>query len=163
MAATPTTKSQVQAYRFVLRRMEHALVRKDAVMLHDPMRTQVRATVVGVVLGVLGLAGFALFSLFSHSDSLGDNAIVTAKDSGTMFVRVDGVLHPVTNLASARLINRTGGDAERSRGLGSRRPAPRTVTRHPRWACAASRRERPPGRRVDGLRLADARQHGADR
>lgn len=104
MAATPTTKSQVQAYRFVLRRMEHALVRKDAVMLHDPMRTQVRATVVGVVLGVLGLAGFALFSLFSHSDSLGDNAIVTAKDSGTMFVRVDGVLHPVTNLASARLI-----------------------------------------------------------
>ena len=104
MAATPTTKSQVQAYRFVLRRMEHALVRKDVVMLHDPMRTQVRATVVGVVLGVLGLAGFALFSLFSHSDSLGDNAIVTAKDSGTMFVRVDGVLHPVTNLASARLI-----------------------------------------------------------
>lgn len=104
MAATPTTKSQVQAYRFVLRRMEHALVRKDAVMLHDPMRTQVRATAVGIVLGVLGLAGFALFSLFSHSDKLNDNAIITAKDSGAMFVRVSGVLHPVTNLASARLI-----------------------------------------------------------
>jgi len=104
MAATPTTKSQVQAYRFVLRRMEHALVRKDAVMLHDPMRTQVRSTAVGLVLGILGLAGFALFSLFSHSDTLGDNAIVTAKDSGSVFVRLDGVLHPVTNLASARLI-----------------------------------------------------------
>ncbi len=104
MAATPTTKPQVQAYRFVLRRMEHALVRKDAVMLHDPMRTQVRATAVGLVLGILGLAGFALFSLFSHSDKLGDNAIVTAKDSGSIFVRLDGVLHPVTNLASARLI-----------------------------------------------------------
>jgi len=84
MAATPTTKSQVQAYRFVLRRMEHALVRKDAVMLHDPMRTQVRSTAVGLVLGILGLAGFALFSLFSHSDTLGDNAIVTAKDSGSV-------------------------------------------------------------------------------
>jgi len=104
MAATPTTKSQVQAYRFVLRRMEHALVRKDVVMLHDPMRTQVRSTAVGLVLGILGLAGFALFSLFSHSDTLGDNAIVTAKDSGSIFVRLDGVLHPVTNLASARLI-----------------------------------------------------------
>ncbi|MEO9220291.1 MAG: type VII secretion protein EccB, partial [Mycobacteriaceae bacterium] len=104
MAATPTTKPQVQAYRFVLRRMEHALVRRDAVMLHDPMRTQVRATAVGLVLGILGLAGFALFSLFSHSDTLGDNAIVTAKDSGSVFVRLDGVLHPVTNLASARLI-----------------------------------------------------------
>ena len=41
MAATPTTKSQVQAYRFVLRRMEHALVRKDAVMLHDPWQNTI--------------------------------------------------------------------------------------------------------------------------
>jgi len=65
MAATPTTKAQVQAYRFVLRRMEHALVRKDAIMLHDPMRTQVRATAVGLVIGVLGLAGFALTSVFA--------------------------------------------------------------------------------------------------
>ncbi len=29
MPSTPTTKSQVQAYRFVLRRMQSALVRKD--------------------------------------------------------------------------------------------------------------------------------------
>lgn len=104
MAVTPTTKSQVQAYRFVLRRMEHALVRKDAVMLHDPMRTQVRATAVGVVLGILALAGFALFALFKPSGGLGDSAIVMAKDSGSLYVRVDGVLHPVMNLASARLI-----------------------------------------------------------
>lgn len=104
MAATPTTKSQVQAYRFVLRRMEHALVRKDAVMLHDPMRTQVRATAVGLVLGILALAGFALFALFKPAGGLGDNAIVTAKDSGSLYVRLDGVLHPVLNLASARLI-----------------------------------------------------------
>ncbi|MFD1052463.1 type VII secretion protein EccB, partial [Kibdelosporangium lantanae] len=54
MPSTPTTKSQVQAYRFVLRRMQSALVRKDAVMLHDPMRTHSRATIVGVCLGVLG-------------------------------------------------------------------------------------------------------------
>lgn len=104
MAATPTTKSQVQAYRFVLRRMQHALVRKDAVMLHDPMRTQVRATAVGVVLGILALAGFALFGVFKQSDKLGDSAIVATKDSGSLYVRLDGVLHPVLNLASARLI-----------------------------------------------------------
>ncbi|MGZ4557893.1 MAG: type VII secretion protein EccB, partial [Mycobacteriaceae bacterium] len=97
MAVTPTTKSQVQAYRFVLRRMEHALVRKDAVMLHDPMRTQVRATAVGVVLGILALAGFALLALFKPSGGLGDSAIVMAKDSGWLYVRVDGVLHPVMN------------------------------------------------------------------
>ena len=70
MAATPTTKSQVQAYRFVLRRMEHALVRKDAVMLHDPMRTQARATAVGIILGILGLAGFALYSVFRPTSTI---------------------------------------------------------------------------------------------
>ncbi|WP_127783957.1 type VII secretion protein EccB [Rhodococcus sp. X156] len=104
MAATPTTKSQVQAYRFILRRMEHALVRKDAVMLHDPMRTQVRATVVGLVLAIIGLAGFALFALFRPAGGLGDQAIVTVKDSAATYVRLEGVLHPVLNLASARLV-----------------------------------------------------------
>lgn len=109
MAATPTTKSQVQAYRFVLRRMEHALVRKDAVMLHDPMRTQVRATAVGIVLGILGLAGFALFSVFRPSPSIDQDLILVSKTSTQTFVVVpnaDGtrVLHPVYNLASARLV-----------------------------------------------------------
>jgi hypothetical protein len=55
MSTEPTTASQVQAYRFVLRRMESALVRRDAVMLHEPMRHHLRATAVGVLLAVLGL------------------------------------------------------------------------------------------------------------
>ena len=58
MSTNPTTKAQVQAYRFVLRRMESALVRKDAVMLHEPMRQHLRATAVGLILGLLGLAAF---------------------------------------------------------------------------------------------------------
>jgi ESX secretion system ATPase EccB len=58
MSTNPTTTSQVQAYRFVLRRMESALVRKDAVMLHEPMRHHVRAMAIGLVLGMLGLAAF---------------------------------------------------------------------------------------------------------
>ena len=56
MSTNPTTKSQVQAYRFVLRRMESALVRKDPVMLHEPMRHHLRAMAVGLLLGMLGLA-----------------------------------------------------------------------------------------------------------
>ncbi len=116
MAATPTTKSQVQAYRFVLRRMEHALVRKDAVMLHDPMRTQVRATAVGLVLGILGLAAFALVSVFSPRDQLGDGTIFLGKESLTTYVarEEDGrrVLHPVLNLASARLVVGSAAPAE---------------------------------------------------
>jgi len=62
MSTDPTTTSQVQAYRFVLRRMESALVRKDAVMLHEPMRHHLRATAVGLLLAALMLVAFFIFN-----------------------------------------------------------------------------------------------------
>ncbi|GGU63374.1 type VII secretion protein EccB [Lentzea flava] len=107
MASTPTTKSQVQAYQFVLRRMQSALVRRDAVMLHDPMRNHSRATAVGVVLGVVGLLGFLVYGLFSPAPRLDDQTqIAISKETGQVYV-VDASpkrLIPMTNLASARLL-----------------------------------------------------------
>jgi type VII secretion protein EccB len=108
MASTPTTKSQVQAYRFVLRRMQSALVRRDAVMLHDPMRTHSRATAVGVLLGVVGLIGFLIFGFFSPDPQIdGQTQIAISKETGQVYVVRDGqpkTLIPMTNLASARLL-----------------------------------------------------------
>jgi hypothetical protein len=75
MSTNPTTKAQVQAYRFVLRRMESALVRKDSVMLHEPMRHHLRATAVGLILGLLGLAAFFVVGKFhpaSHASAVGN-------------------------------------------------------------------------------------------
>ncbi|HWO62320.1 MAG TPA: type VII secretion protein EccB [Umezawaea sp.] len=108
MASTPTTKSQVQAYRFVLRRMQSALVRRDAVMLHDPMRNHSRATLVGVVLGAVGMIGFLVWGLFSPDPKLDDETrIVMSKESGQIYVVRQAPrkqLIPVFNLASARLL-----------------------------------------------------------
>ncbi|GAA3174644.1 hypothetical protein GCM10020255_065190 [Rhodococcus baikonurensis] len=104
MAATPTTRWQVNGYRFLVRRMEHALVRRDVRMLHDPMRSQSRAFTVGIVLAALGLAGCAVLALFRPQDKIGDADIVVAKESGAMFVAMEGTFRPVLNLASARLI-----------------------------------------------------------
>ena len=107
MPSTPTTKSQVQAYKFVLRRMQSALVRRDAVMLHDPMRTHTRATVVGVCLAAVGLVGFLVWGLLSSSPTLPtDNGIVISKESGTVYVLLNNPrkLIPTFNLASARLL-----------------------------------------------------------
>ncbi|WP_137725408.1 type VII secretion protein EccB [Prescottella subtropica] len=104
MAAQPTTRWQISGYRFLVRRMEHALVRRDVRMLHDPMRSQSRALAVGAVIACLGLAGCAALALIRPQDKIGDAAIVVGKDSGAMFVAMDGALHPVLNLASARLI-----------------------------------------------------------
>src|ERR687893_2956077 len=64
MSKDPDNTSQVQAYRFVLRRMESALVRKDAVMLHEPMRHHLQVSMVGLLLGILGLAVFFVIGLF---------------------------------------------------------------------------------------------------
>lgn len=107
MPTDPTTKSQVQAYRFVVRRMESALVRKDSVMLHEPMRTHLRASGVGLILGVLGLAAFFVVGLFSPTDKLNSNEIVIVKQTGQVFVVPDSDpirVIPVPNVTSARLL-----------------------------------------------------------
>ncbi|RLK60823.1 type VII secretion protein EccB [Actinokineospora cianjurensis] len=110
MPSTPTTKSQVQAYRFVLRRMQSALVRKDAVMLHDPMRTHSRATIVGVCIAAVGMVGFLVYGLLSPAPKLpSESGIIIAKPSGSVYVLLTNtekgkVLIPTFNLASARLL-----------------------------------------------------------
>jgi type VII secretion protein EccB len=108
MPSTPTTKSQVQAYRFVLRRMQSALVRKDAVMLHDPMRTHSRATVVGVCIAALGLLGFLIWGILSPKPQApNEDGIVIGKPSGQVYVLIaepEKKLVPVFNMASARLL-----------------------------------------------------------
>ncbi|MEE4024808.1 type VII secretion protein EccB [Gordonia sp. PKS22-38] len=104
MARQLTTKAQVNGYRFLLRRLEHALVRRDVRMLHDPMRSQVQALLVGTVLGLLVLGGCGVWGLVRPQGSVGDAKIVVSKDGGGNYVVVDETLHPVLNLASARLI-----------------------------------------------------------
>lgn len=105
MPAQLTTKAQVNGYRFLLRRLEHALIRRDVRMLHDPMRSQMRSLVVGLVLAVLLVAGFGVYGLIKPQGTVGDSLIVVSKKSGATYVVVDGRLHPVLNLSSARLIS----------------------------------------------------------
>ncbi|MFT4124922.1 MAG: type VII secretion protein EccB [Gordonia sp. (in: high G+C Gram-positive bacteria)] len=115
-----TTRAQVNGYRFLLRRLEHALVRRDVRLLHDPMRAQMRALAIGTVLTMVALAGFGIWGLIRPQGSVGDAHILVSKDSGGLYVLVDDVVHPVLNLASARLI--TGTD-ERPRSVADSRLA----------------------------------------
>ncbi len=61
MPRTPVTRVQVEAYRFGLRRMDAALVSRDPIPLHEELRGQRRAVVIGLVLAMLGLAAAAIF------------------------------------------------------------------------------------------------------
>lgn len=104
MAAPLTTKPQINGYRFLVRRLQHALMRRDPRMIHDPMRSQNRSVMVGLALGVLVLLGCGILALLRPQGAVGDASIVLAEDSGALYVRVGDRLHPVLNLASARLI-----------------------------------------------------------
>ncbi|MGW5450604.1 type VII secretion protein EccB [Nocardia sp. NPDC003979] len=111
MPAQLTTRAQVNGYRFLLRRLDHALIRRDVRMLHDPMRSQLRSLVAGAILALLIVAGAAIMAFLRPQGAIGDANIVMGKDSGALYVVVRDnntknitALHPVLNLASARLI-----------------------------------------------------------
>jgi type VII secretion protein EccB len=100
----PTTGLHVSGYRFLMRRMEHALVRTDVRMLDDPLRGQSIAVVAGAVLAAIALAGCAILAVLRPQGGLGDVPIVMDAQSGALYVRIGDTLHPVPNLASARLV-----------------------------------------------------------
>jgi type VII secretion protein EccB len=104
MMGQPTTRLQVSGHRFLARRMEHALVRGDTRMIDDPLRAQSLSLLSGAVLAVIAVAVCAVLAFVRPGASLGDASIVVVRESGAMFVRIDDVMHPVFNLASARLI-----------------------------------------------------------
>nr|BFF02585.1 type VII secretion protein EccB [Streptoalloteichus tenebrarius] len=91
----------------MLRRMESALTRKDAVMLHEPMRTHQRALAAGALLAVVGVLGFLIFGVLKPKGSLPkDGGIVISKQTGAVYVVAGNPqqLIPTPNIASAKLL-----------------------------------------------------------
>ncbi|WP_284235123.1 type VII secretion protein EccB [Mycobacterium antarcticum] len=107
MARHTTTRLQLGAQRFLLRRMMHALVRRDVAMHDDPLRAQSLSLAVGGVLAGLTLAAGSILGLVRPQGVPASAPIVIARDTGALYVRVGDTLHPVLNLASARLIARS--------------------------------------------------------
>ncbi|MGE2718218.1 type VII secretion protein EccB [Mycolicibacterium celeriflavum] len=104
MTGRSTTGLQMSARRFLLRRLQHALVRGDVRMLDDPLRAQELSLTVGSILAAIGLGVVAVLAFLQPRGALGDAPIVMVRDTGALYVRIDETLHPVGNLASARLI-----------------------------------------------------------
>ena len=123
MTGRSTTGVQISAHRFLLRRLEHALVRGDVRMIDDPLRAQAFSLLAGSILAVVGLGVAAVLAFLQPRGALGDDPIVMVRDSGALYVRVDRTLHPVPNLASARLVS--GSPAKPRLVNGHRTQAPR--------------------------------------
>ena len=90
--------------------MMHALVRRDVAMLDDPLRAQSISLAVGGVLATLVVVAGLVVGLVRGTGVPDSAPIVMARDTGALYVRVGDTLHPVLNLASARLIARAAAD-----------------------------------------------------
>jgi type VII secretion protein EccB len=98
------TRHQVTGWRFVMRRIASGVALHDTRMLVDPLRTQTRAVLMGVIVLIAALAGCFVFSLIRPNGSAANNPILADRSTAALYVRVGDQLHPVLNLASARLI-----------------------------------------------------------
>lgn len=98
-----TTKLQIKGFRRELNRVDEALSRQDVRGLGSPLARLRGAIGIGGVFGVLLLVAAFVMSILSPKPDSGLAEIVTTRNGGR-FVQFNGQLHPVTNMASARLI-----------------------------------------------------------
>jgi type VII secretion protein EccB len=103
VAAERSTKAQVQAYLYGVRRVEHAVLSGASFRrsLHSPRPGL--SVAVGAVLAAIVLAGFAVYGFVKPAPSIGDAKVLVDTDSGGAFVMRDGTAYPAMNLASAML------------------------------------------------------------
>ncbi|MFD0490276.1 type VII secretion protein EccB [Saccharopolyspora spinosporotrichia] len=98
---------QVQAHSFMTARLVSALVRAEPDAADRPLRRTPFGMAIGLMLAVLIVAGFAVASMFWPGGAtkwMQPGTLIVEKETGTRYVLAGGVLHPVSNLASARLL-----------------------------------------------------------
>ncbi|WP_068179476.1 type VII secretion protein EccB [Mycobacterium sp. UM_CSW] len=108
----PTTWLQISAYRFLLRRLECALLGRDIHSATRPSGPRTVSLAVGCVVVAVALVGCALPGLLHPHADLERAQIAMGQRSGALYVRVGDTWHPVLNLASARLIAATPADPQ---------------------------------------------------
>ncbi|MFZ0712703.1 type VII secretion protein EccB [Mycobacterium sp.] len=112
MAYQPTTRLHISGHRFMRRRTECALLGRDLSSVNESMRAPAQSLMAGLALAVFLLAGCVVLALLRPQPGLSTAPIVMEKQSGALYVRLGETLHPVLNLASARLIAKTNADPQ---------------------------------------------------
>ena len=115
-----TKRDQLQAYRFLMRRAAYALLRGDPDTPETPLRTMGLAVVGALVAFGLVAAGAGIYGVIKPGGNRHwrePGKIIVEKETGARYVLFDGVLHPVLNYASARLVASSGDGVKEYRCL----------------------------------------------
>jgi type VII secretion protein EccB len=108
-----TQKDRIQAYQFLRRRLVSALVAADANDPVSPSKRLMLGTAIGLAVTVLVAAVFGIIGLLAPARAekwRQGGQVIVEKETGARFViGEDGLLHPVLNYASARLLAGSNG------------------------------------------------------
>lgn len=98
-------REQVQAHRFVTRRIVAALMHGEPEAPEPPMRRLALSVLGSVLVAAIVFAGVGVYGLlFPGGRNPAENTLVIERETGAKYVYLQGRLHPVLNLTSARLI-----------------------------------------------------------
>jgi type VII secretion protein EccB len=111
-----TQRDQIQAYQFLRRRLVSALVSADANHPVPPAKRLALGTGIGVAVAFLVAAVFGIIGAFAPARAAEwrqGGQVIIEKETGARYVLgSDGLLHPMANYASARLL--AGGDGRKT-------------------------------------------------
>jgi type VII secretion protein EccB len=101
---------QLSAYSFNIRRLAAAVSRYSVRMIHDDRKARAALLVAVSIFVVIELL-MMVIRIFKPAGLAGDEApIIGDRDTGAVYARVDGVLHPAFGLVSARLATGSAGN-----------------------------------------------------
>ncbi|MFC7326851.1 type VII secretion protein EccB [Marinactinospora rubrisoli] len=102
-----TRRDRVQAHTFVVGRLSTAMLEADPDAVDAPMRRTRNGSFIGLAIGALLCVGFLVFGLIFPGGAQSwrqEGRLIVEKETGATYLYADGVLRPVANYASARLI-----------------------------------------------------------
>jgi len=101
------TKDNLQAHRFMNRRVRAALLEGDAESNTRPLARIGTGTYAGIFVTIALLAVFGIIGVLKPGGSTAwtePGAFIVEEETGARYVYLDGVLHPVLNYSSAKLL-----------------------------------------------------------
>ncbi|GAB2522392.1 type VII secretion protein EccB [Nocardiopsis aegyptia] len=102
-----TRRDQVVAHSFMVGRLSTAMLEADPDAMDAPMQRTRRGAFIGLAIGALLCVGFLVWGLLFPGGNTSwrtEGSLVLERESGATYLYSDGVLRPVANYASARLV-----------------------------------------------------------
>lgn len=100
-----TRRDQVQAYRFVTRRIASAMLSGEPEAVDRPMHRLALSLLASGMVATLLVAGFGVWGLVTNQGrELSGDLLVTERETHARYIYLNGRLHPVANMTSVQLI-----------------------------------------------------------